>query len=182
MNACIWPLAIVLVLTGCVSRPSIQAGRVSALTTPATFIDERGRTLSANGFIRLDFSADVDLFKLAASESLSIHLDVRTCHDDVELSYWPRPLPAGEARYVALIDVKVDQKDPYNLIQYPQDICVGVKFGSMNPLQNVRSLPVRVSVPDDVLKSLEAFERDGRKSEIFYHCPAPQCRTGSAQD
>lgn len=169
---------LLLALTSCLAGPNVRVSTVSLLTAKTEVADDAGNAISAVGYLKTILTADVDLEGLAAEHGAELWYVAETCETHVKLSAWPYLLANGKNSYTALVAYKDVKNGSYNLASRPEDVCMTVGIGSMNPLANARSNVMRYALPNSLTDLLRTYESDGGGVDLKLSpsCQARMCR------
>lgn len=167
-----------MALTSCLAGPDVRVSTVSFLTAVGEVADDAGNAVSAVGYLKTVLTTDVDLESLAAEHAAELWFAAETCETHVKLSAWPYLLANGNKSYTALVAYKDAKSGSYNLASRPEDICMTVGVGSMNPLANARSKVMRYALPNSLTHELRSYESDGGVVDLRLSpaCQARMCR------
>lgn len=152
--------ALLSTLTACLSGPEIRVSTVSLLTTKTAVSDDAGNAVSAIGYLKLTLVADVDLASLASDRDAELWYAVETCETHTTVNAWPYLLASGGNSYTALIAYKDAKGGSYNLASRPEDVCMTIGAGSMNPTVNTRSKVQRFVLSSSLKEELRAYDSD----------------------
>lgn len=150
-----------LTLTSCIASADVSLSAVSFLATKALVSDDAGNEVAAVGYLKAALVADLNLEGLAAEHGAELWYSAETCETHVQLSVWPYLLVNGTNLYTALVAYKDVKGGSYNLASRPEDICMTVGIGSMNPFVNARSKVIRYVLPSSLTEELRAYESGG---------------------
>lgn len=152
---------LIVCLTSCKSRPEISVRSADLMIAETQVSDGVGNSVFAVGHLKIALGSDVDLVGLAVERSGGLWFSARTCESHVNLSVWPYLFPGDDRTYFALVAYKDAKDGAYNLAANPEEICITVGIGSMNPVDNARSKEVRYELPGDLKRNLVAYDDGG---------------------
>lgn len=167
-----------LTLTSCLTSAEVSVSAVSLLATKTLVSDGAGNEVAAVGYLKAALVADLDLEGLAAEHGAELWYSAETCETHVKLSVWPYLLANGANLYTALVAYKDVKGGSYNLASRPEDICMTVGIGSMNPFVNARSKVMRYALPSNLTDELRTYELGGGVVDfkLSPDCQSRMCR------
>jgi hypothetical protein len=175
-----WPLvpALLVGLSSCVASPEVRVSSVGLLTARTDVSDSAGNRVTAVGYLLVELTSDVDLGRFANEHGAEVWFAAETCQTHIRLSGWPYLYPGAGRSYSALVAYKDLKGAMYNLASSPEDVCVTVGIGSMNPLVNARSRVIRYSLTDRLREALRAHEQEGGLVDLVLaaECQPNMCK------
>src|ERR1700730_14286985 len=171
-------LVFLTFLTSCLDSPDIRVSSARLLQAKTLVSDDAGNQVSAVGYLLLSAESDTDLAKSAAAHEAEIWYSAETCDSHVKMGGWPYIYPTTSGSYQLLIGYKSSKGAQYNLATHPEDVCITVGIGSMNPLSNARSKVLKYSLSESLREGLRSDELGGGAVEfqLSPDCKEHMCR------
>jgi len=174
-------MSMLAVLSGCISDPVIRIKSVQLLEAKTAVTDDSGNQLYARGYLLFNIESDKDLTKLVAENEAELSYNVETCESRINVDRWPYPYASreqgGNRVYKLLIAYRDKARIRYDLANKPEDLCIRVRLGSMNPFVRAESNELRFSLTQAVRQSLQDYARKGGVLELQLSpsCEAHMC-------
>jgi hypothetical protein len=112
--------------------------------------------------VTVTLATAVDLEELADESGGVFWILADTCETHIPLMVSGYPYPAGKGSYtvpIAYKDIRNGSYGSYNLADRPEDICMRVGIGSMNPFDNPRR-KIRYTLPDNLKNALHVYDAE----------------------
>jgi hypothetical protein len=167
-----------LMLASCVQRPNIRVSSARFLQTTTVVSDDSGNQVFGVGYLLLTIVSDTDLAAYAATYGANFWYSAETSGSHVKMEGWPYLYALGPSSYQILLAYKSRKEPLYNLATQPEDVCIKVRIGSMNPLINPNSKVSSYSLGEPLRKELRAYELASGTVEFHLsaECEARSCR------
>lgn len=172
-----------LMLASCIQSPNIRVSSARFLQTTTVVSDDTGNHLSVVGYLLFIIVSDTDLAAYQGGHDANVWSKAETCGSHVKMEGWPYPYALNPASYQLLVAYKGRNGSLYNLATQPEDVCITVGIGSMNPLRNAHSNVSRYSLSEPMRKELRGYELAGGAVEFHLSpaCEAHMCIPGTRQ-
>jgi hypothetical protein len=176
-------LVLLATLASCLANPGVSVLSAQLLQVKSDVSDDRGNHVTAVGYLLLTLASDIDWVSVAAQREAELWYTAETCDSRVKINGWPYLYASGGGTYSMLVAYKDVKGSLYDLASRPEDICITVGLGSMNPLSSLRSSELRYPLGDGLREALQRYASRGGQVEfqMSVDCQQRMCRPSYAK-